>query len=50
MLCLTSDAGLGKSRLVHEFCERRAREQGFALRAHCAPSGRSTPLLPFAEP
>jgi len=49
VLCLTSDAGLGKSRLVHEFCERRAREQAFVLRAHCASSGRSTPLLPFAE-
>jgi len=48
-LCLTGAAGLGKSRLVHEFCERRAREQAFVLRAHCAPSGRATPFLPFAE-
>ncbi|MDX1376473.1 MAG: AAA family ATPase, partial [Burkholderiales bacterium] len=49
VLCLAGEAGLGKSRLVHEFCERRAREQGFVLRAHCAPSGRATPFLPFAE-
>ncbi len=46
---LSGDAGLGKSRLVHEFCERRAREQAVVLRAHCAPNARSTPFLPFAE-
>jgi len=49
VLCLSGEAGLGKSRLVHEFCERRAGEQAFVLRAHCAPSGRSAPFLPFAE-
>ncbi|HSH07484.1 MAG TPA: AAA family ATPase, partial [Burkholderiales bacterium] len=48
-LCLSGEAGLGKSRLLHEFCERRAREQAFVLRAHCAPGGRSTPFLPLAE-
>jgi len=48
-LCVSSEAGLGKSRLVHEFCERRAREKVAVLRAHCAPTGHSTPFLPFAE-
>ncbi len=49
VLCVSGEAGLGKSRLVHEFCARRAREQAVVLRAHCAPNGRSTPFLPFAE-
>lgn len=46
---LCGEAGLGKSRLAHEFCERRGREQAVVLRAHCSPNGRSTPFLPFAE-
>ncbi len=48
-LCLSGEAGLGKSRLVHEFCERRARENAAVLRAHCASTGQSTAFLPFAE-
>ena len=48
-LCLSGEAGLGKSRLVYEFCAGRARDQAVVLRVHCAPSGRSTPFLPFAE-
>lgn len=48
-ICLSGEAGLGKSRLVYELRERCTREQAFVLSAHCAPNGRSTPFLPFVE-
>ncbi|MBI4515210.1 MAG: AAA family ATPase, partial [Deltaproteobacteria bacterium] len=43
------EAGVGKSRLCHEFVER-CRARGIpVMEAHCLPYGRSLPLLPVIE-
>jgi len=51
--CITvaviGDAGIGKSRLIHEFCEHLGREQAFFLRGHCVIGGETSPLHPFVE-
>lgn len=43
------EAGIGKSRLVHEFLQEPAAEGVTAARAECKPGGTATPLLPFAN-
>ena len=44
-----ADAGIGKSRLVHEFTERLGRDQAFFLLGHCSIGGVTSPLHPFIE-
>jgi len=47
VLAVVGDAGVGKSRLCHEFVER-CRAQGIAVHeAHCPAHGASVPLLPM---
>ena len=51
-LCIAhvvGEAGLGKSRLVHEFLQRFEDDQRLVLQGHCSADGASTPFLPFAE-
>jgi class 3 adenylate cyclase len=46
---LVGDAGVGKSRICHEFVER-CRAQGIAVHeAHCPTHGATVPLLPVRE-
>ena len=40
---------MGKSRLLHEFRHRVAKEQAFILSGSCSPDGQQTPFLPFVE-
>ena len=44
---MVADAGVGKSRLIHEFCERVDREQAFFLRAQCVNGAELTPFRPY---
>lgn len=44
---LTGEAGLGKSRLVHQFRERLAAEPHGWLPAHCSPYGRNSAFQPI---
>lgn len=46
---LIGEAGIGKSRLVHEFRGRLDDERTFMLEGHCSAEGRQTPLLPFID-
>jgi class 3 adenylate cyclase len=49
IVALVADAGVGKSRLTHEFAER-CRARGIAVYAgHGVPYGRSVPFLPVLE-
>ena len=46
---VVADAGMGKSRLLHEFRRRVGEENGFVLSGRCSPDGLQTPFLPFIE-
>jgi DNA-binding NtrC family response regulator/tetratricopeptide (TPR) repeat protein len=46
---VVGEAGLGKSRLVHECRQRLAAEGFLVLQGHCTADGRTTPFLPFIE-
>ncbi|MBL6945649.1 MAG: AAA family ATPase [Rhodospirillales bacterium] len=46
---ITGDAGIGKSRLVHEFQQRLPKNGTMWLQGNCTESGRNTPYLPFIE-
>lgn len=45
---VVAEAGIGKSRLVHEFSARLA-EDALFLRGHCSAERRSAPFVPFIE-
>jgi len=49
MVDILGEAGIGKSRLIHEFCARADPDKAFFLRGHCISDGHSTPYLPFIE-
>jgi class 3 adenylate cyclase len=46
---IVGEAGLGKSRLVHDFHQRLADEKIFFLQGRCSSSGTATPFLPFID-
>ncbi|MDP6812206.1 MAG: AAA family ATPase [Alphaproteobacteria bacterium] len=46
---VVGEAGLGKSRLVHEFRQRLPSEDVTWLQGNCSASGREVPFLPFIE-
>ena len=48
VVLITGEAGLGKSRIVHELWQR-VRHQGMGLEARCSSFHRNTPLHPFVE-
>ena len=43
------EAGLGKSRLVHDFRARLDAETVYSLQGRCTSSGTTTPFLPFID-
>ncbi len=43
------EAGLGKSRLIHEFCDRLDRHEINVIQGRCQSFGGSTPYLPFLD-
>lgn len=50
MVFVIGEAGIGKSRLIHEVRERRRDEGPIALlQGHCLPDGSATAFLPFIE-
>ncbi|MBT3553499.1 MAG: AAA family ATPase [Rhodospirillaceae bacterium] len=46
---IIGEAGLGKSRLVHELRERGSGEDAVWLQGNCSESGHGTPFLPFID-
>lgn len=44
---LVAEPGMGKSRLLHEFLQRR--DQSIILTGNCSTDGQQTPFLPFIE-
>ncbi|MGE0484623.1 MAG: AAA family ATPase [Gammaproteobacteria bacterium] len=46
---VVGDAGLGKSRLCHEFVERRRAQGTVVVAGHCPAHGRNIPLIPILE-
>ncbi len=46
---IVGDAGLGKTRLVHEFQTQVPADAVLWLQGNCAINGRTTPFLPFIE-
>lgn len=48
-VAVIADAGIGKSRLVHEFTESLGRDQAFFLLGHCVIGGETSALHPFIE-
>ena len=48
MIDIVGEAGLGKSRLVHDF-RQRLDDTAFFLQGRCLSSGTATPFLPFIE-
>jgi tetratricopeptide (TPR) repeat protein len=46
---VSGQAGIGKSRLVHEWTQRLAGDRVAVLQAHCTADGRGTPFLPFIQ-
>jgi len=46
---IVADAGIGKSRLVHEFGTRAKKENIFVLSGSCFADGQQTAFLPFIE-
>ncbi|MCZ6532747.1 MAG: AAA family ATPase, partial [SAR324 cluster bacterium] len=49
LVTISGEAGLGKSRLLHEFRGRLRREQVTLLEGRCQAQGSSTPYLPLLE-
>jgi class 3 adenylate cyclase len=46
---LVADAGMGKSRLLHEFRQRIGKHRAVVLPGSCSPDGQQTPFLSFIE-
>ncbi|MBV8588639.1 MAG: AAA family ATPase, partial [Acetobacteraceae bacterium] len=46
---VVADAGIGKSRLLHEFRLRLGQESAFILSGSCSSDRQQTPFLPFIE-
>jgi class 3 adenylate cyclase len=46
---IVGEAGIGKSRLLHEFRRRIAQRHGYILTGSCSPDGQETAFLPFIE-
>ncbi len=46
---IVGEPGIGKSRLVYEFCQRVGKSRAFVLSGTCSPDGQQTPFLPFIE-
>jgi class 3 adenylate cyclase/tetratricopeptide (TPR) repeat protein len=46
---IEGDAGLGKSRLIHEFRRRTEEKNIVWLQGNCSETGRNTPFLPFID-
>ena len=46
---IVADAGIGKSRLVHEFGQRAKKENIFVLSGSCFADGQQTAFLPFID-
>ena len=44
-----AEPGMGKSRLLYEFCQRIGKERAFILSGSCSPDGQQTPFLPFID-
>jgi tetratricopeptide (TPR) repeat protein len=44
-----AEAGMGKSRLLHEFRQRIGKDHTFVLLGSCSPDGQQTAFLPFIE-
>ena len=49
MVHVIGEAGIGKSRLIHEFRQRLRATPVLFLQGHCTTAGRSTSFLPFLE-
>jgi predicted ATPase len=49
IVSLVGEAGVGKSRLGHEFKERLRGEDIILWEAYCPSYGRETPYLPIAQ-
>jgi predicted ATPase/class 3 adenylate cyclase len=49
MVFITGDPGIGKSRLVHEFLQRRPQGSVVLLQGHCSPDASATAFSPFIE-
>ena len=49
IVSIVGEAGVGKSRLGHEFKERLAGEDITLWEAYCPSYGRDTPYLPIAQ-
>ena len=49
MVNVVGEAGIGKSRLVHEFCDQLHDERQMLHIGHCTIDGRSIPFMPFLE-
>jgi len=49
VVSVVGEAGLGKSRLIHEFKDRLSREGGLYLEGSCFAYGESVSYLPFIE-
>jgi class 3 adenylate cyclase len=46
---IVGDPGIGKSRLLYEFAQRRGTDEVMLLRGNCSADGQETPFLPFIE-
>jgi class 3 adenylate cyclase len=46
---IVGEAGIGKSRLLHEFRLRLRQDQGLVLSGNCSADGQHTPYLPLIE-
>ena len=46
---VAAEAGMGKSRLLHELRQRMDKERAFILSGSCSSDGQQTPFLPFIE-
>ena len=48
-ICLVGEAGLGKSRLMHEFRHRAVDSDALVVEGRCLAHGQTSPFLPFGE-
>ena len=46
---LVAEPGMGKSRLLHEFCQGIAKDRVHYLEGHCLSYGSTTPYLPIID-